>query len=174
MHHGVRPMEPDEVRYVIEYFLGSDEAYLRGMGVDPAKLPSAGEWEALLRADFARPIEARRFFYVLWEADGVPVGHSHINDIRYGEDASMHLHLWRPERRRRGSGTRFVRASVGIYFERFALRRLYSQPYALNPAPNRALPAAGFELVRSYETVPGWINFRQPVNEWVLTRERAP
>jgi RimJ/RimL family protein N-acetyltransferase len=165
-------MEPDEAHRVIDYFLGADEAFLRGMGVDPAKLPTAERWQAILRADFERPIETRQLFYVLWEVDGVPIGHSHAADIRVGEEAYMHLHVWRPEHRRLGRGTHFVRESATIYFERLRLERLFCQPYALNPAPNRTLPAAGFELVETYETVPGWINFRQPVTKWVLTRER--
>jgi len=165
-------MEPDEGRYVIDYFLGSDESHLRGMGVEPAKLPTAAAWEEILRADFERPFEQRRLFYVLWEVDGVPIGHSNVADIRYGEEAYMHLHVWKPEHRRRGSGTYFVRESARIYFERLELTRLFSQPYALNTAPNRTLAAVGFELVNTYETVPGWINFHQPVSKWVLTRER--
>jgi RimJ/RimL family protein N-acetyltransferase len=163
MDHRVRPMEVDETRYVIDYFLGAD----------PGRLPTAQVWEEILRTDFTRPLEERRFFYVVWEANGVPIGHSHVNDLRYGEEGYMHLHLWRPEHRRRGLGTRFVRESIAIYFEQLALARLFSQPYALNPAPNRTLAAVGFELVESYETVPGWINCRQPVNKWMLTRERA-
>jgi len=55
----------------------------------------------------------------------------------------------------------------------FELRELFCEPYALNPAPNEAQPRVGFHLVKSYETTPGWINFRQPVNLWVLNRETA-
>ncbi len=50
--------------------------------------------------------------------------------------------------------------------------RLYCDPNAYNVAPNRTLQRAGFKYLKSYETVPGAINFRQPVTRWVL--ERSP
>ena len=39
-------------------------------------------------------------------------------------------------------------------------------------APNRALIRGGFEYVKTYETVPGVINYYQPVTLWAMTRER--
>ena len=86
----------------------------------------------------------RKLFYVLWDIDGVLVGHSHIGDIAYGSEAYMHLHLWPPECRRRGYGTLLVRDSVAIYFAEFRLKRLFCQPNAYNVAPNRTLQRAGF------------------------------
>ena len=50
----------------------------------------------------------------------------------------------------------------------FNLLKLFSQPYALNPAPNRTLQKVGFKYLKTYETTPSWINFRQPVTLWLL------
>lgn len=83
----------------------------------------------------------------------------------------MHLHIWPPGNRRGGYGAYFIRRSIDRYFETFQLQNLFCEPYALNPAPNRILANAGFDLVRTYETIPGWINFPQTVNRWVLTRD---
>lgn len=142
------------------------------MGVEASKLPRVDEWRQILLEDFERPLEDRNFYYVIWEIDGIPVGHSNINKIVYGQEAYVHLHLWRPERRRNGNGTFFIQESISCYFEKFRLQKLFCEPYALNPAPNRTLPKVGFELVKTYETTPGWINFYQPVNRWVLTQEK--
>lgn len=38
-----------------------------------------------------------------------------------------------------------------------------------NPAPNKTLKKAGFELVKEYVTTPGPINFEQPVKLWCLS-----
>lgn len=127
MNRTVRAFEVADIDMMINYFLQADEAFLRGMGVDPGKLPSARDWRQLLLEDFGRPIEHRTFYYVLWQVDDVPVGHSNINKIRYGQEAYMHLHLWQPEQRRQGNGTFFVQASIGHYFEHFRLQTLYCE-----------------------------------------------
>ena len=167
----VREMEPDEACLVIDYFLTADKAYLNQLGVAADKLPSREKWNGILAQDFERPLESRKFFYVIWELDGVPGGHSHIGDIVYGKEAYMHLHLWKPGQRKSGNGTWLVRESIRMYFEKFSLERLFCQPYALNSAPNRTLAKIGFEFLETLETTPSWINYHQSINKWVLTKE---
>ncbi|MEM7345033.1 MAG: GNAT family protein, partial [Chloroflexota bacterium] len=121
--------------------------------------------------DFEQPLAQKKFYYVLWELDQAPIGHSNINKIVYGQEAYMHLHLWHSQKRKGGHGTFFIQESINRYFELFHLQNLFCEPYALNPAPNKTLAKAGFELLKTYETTPGWINFNQPVNRWVLTKE---
>ena len=156
---------------MVNYFLDADHAYLRGMGVDPGKLPTAKKWRQILLEDFVRPIEDKRFYYVIWELDDVPVGHSNLNKINYAQEAFMHLHLWQSQNRHTGHGTQFIQQSLACYFEKFHLQRLFCEPYALNSSPNRALPKAGFEFVKTHEPEPGWINFQHPVNRWVITQD---
>lgn len=171
--YSIREMRLVETRSMIRYFLKADLDYLKGMGVDPAKMPSEGDWFELLDKDYARPIEERKFYYLIWAADGDPVGHCNINKITFGDSAYMHLHIWNTGHRRTGCATRLLEPSIEHFFDRFKLERLFCEPYAKNPAPNRALPKAGFTLVKTYETMPGWITFHQPVNLWVLDREKA-
>lgn len=168
----VRDTEERDFESIIRYFWDAEPAYLEGMGVDPAKLPSADDWYDLLVNDFRQPLEQRQFFYVIWELDGVPAGHSNINKICYAEEAFMHLHLWQPKTRRQGLGQKLLAESISRYFHKFKLQRLLCEPYAFNRAPNKTLPKLGFELVKSYATIPGWINFHQQVNRWQLSREQ--
>lgn len=170
MKRAVRPMLQAEIALVINYFLNADHEFLNAMGVDPVKLPKFDEWYALLKKDFERPMDKRHFFYVIWEIDDNPVGHSHIGDITYGQEAYMHLHLWYPEKRKQGNGSYFIVESIKQYFQSFSLNRLYCQPYSLNPAPNNTLAKVGFKFLEAYETIPSWINFHQAVNKWMLTR----
>lgn len=167
-----REIYSDEFERVIDYFLTADDTFLRGMGINPAKLPARESWLQMLLDDHARPLPERLFYYVIWELDGQAVGNSNINNIRYGQEATMHLHIWQPDLRRQGHGAFFVRESVAAYFENFHLQNLYCEPYALNPAPNRTLARVGFELQGSTVTTPGWISFEQEVNRWLLTREK--
>lgn len=162
----IRPLEPDDLDRIISYFLDADPSFHDRLGVDPDRLPTREAWTSLVLEDLPRAPEDRELFYLVWEIDGVAVGHGNLNDIVFGEEARMHLHLWEDGTRRRGAGTRLVRRSVAVFCETLRLRELFSEPSADNPAPNRTLARAGFELVRTYETTPGWINTHQLVNRW--------
>jgi RimJ/RimL family protein N-acetyltransferase len=170
----VRPFAGrDDYGRMVDYFLGSDPGFLRGMGVDPAKLPQRNAWlDALLR-DHDRADHERQRFYLAWLYEGTPVGHSSINMITIGEQAFIHLHLWAGGLRRRGLGARFFMASAVRFMRELRLQRIYCEPYADNPAPNRVLLKCGFRFVQRYRTTPGDINFEQDVNQYVLERPAA-
>ena len=172
MKRNVREFEIRDIDLVLNYFLQADHAFLRGMGAEPSKMPSMAEWRQILLEDFEQSLIDKKFYYVIWEIDGVPVGHSNINKIIYAQEAYMHLHLWQTEQRGSGQGTYFIQESIARYFEKFKLQNLFCEPYALNPAPNKTLPKVGFDFVENYETTPGWINFHQLVNRWVLKKDK--
>ncbi|MCG8632549.1 MAG: GNAT family N-acetyltransferase [Desulfobacterales bacterium] len=171
MGTGIREMTPGEQSRVIDYFLNADRQFLHGMGVDPAKLPGREEWHALISGDLDKPLMQRQFYYLFWEKEGIPVGHSNINKIRFGREAFMHLHVWDGSLRQKGLGHTLVRQCITQYFTKFQLKRLLCEPRAENPGPNRTLEKLGFTLEKTYDTTPGWINYYQTVNRWVLERE---
>ena len=156
---------------MIDYFLGGGEEFLRGMGVDPAKLPTRAEWCEAALADHALRDDEKERLYVSWLHDGEQVGHSSISHIELGQQAHIHLHLWRPELRRGGLGTVFFTRSMDLFFERFGLKRISREPYADNPAPNRVLSRLGFRFIERYRTTPTDIAFEQDVNRFEMTRE---
>lgn len=168
----IREFTPADISAMVDYFHGSSPGFLRGMGVDPAKLPDRDSWCEMLLADCQLPLPQRRFYYLAWLRDGEAVGHSNVNKIEFGDHAFMHLHLWRSDLRQQGHGRQWLGLCVRQYFEGLQLQRLYSEPNAHNPGPNHTLPGLGFEFERCHETIPGWINFHQPVNRWRLDRER--
>jgi RimJ/RimL family protein N-acetyltransferase len=137
------------------------------MGVARSKLPSREEWISSALRDHDRPKHKKERAYLAWIFDGAAIGHSSINKIEVGEAAFIHLHLWFRERRAAGLGTRFFKLSVARFAEDFSLKRLYCEPFADNPAPNRALLKSGFLFVKRYRTVPGPMNFEQDVNQYV-------
>jgi RimJ/RimL family protein N-acetyltransferase len=166
-----RPMQLSETDIIIDYFHSASPEFLNTLGVDPSRLLDRAQWKARFEHLFALPIEQRNFFAIIWEIDGQPAGWSSADRIVFGEEAYMHLHVLDPARRRQGNGTFFVRESAIIYFDILRISRLYCEPHALNVAPNRTLQAAGFKYVKTHETVPGPLNFHQPVTRWVLERE---
>ena len=166
----VRELKNKDAELVVRYFHDATPDFLKGMGVDREKLPLADEWVKIIHTDIEKPHEQKEFFYVIWMYENKPIGHSNINKIVYGQEAYMHLHLWTADRRHKGIGTSLVRLSLPYYFQNFKLNELYSEPYALNVAPNKTLEGIGFELVKEYETIPGLINFHQPVKRWRMSR----
>jgi [ribosomal protein S5]-alanine N-acetyltransferase len=165
----VNPAEPEHYEQIVDYFVNADVLFLDGMGVDPKLLPSREVWLKTLYENHQKPIEGRNIYYVIWHVGGKPIGHSNINKIIFGQEAYMHLHIWQPATRKQGFGLNLVRRSIPFYFKNFQLKNLYCEPYALNPAPNKALKKLGFEFIKEYETKPGLISFPQPVNRWCLS-----
>ncbi len=153
---------------MVDYFLRADHALLRGMGVDPQELPRREAWLESLMRDHERANTDKERSYLAWIYHGAPVGHSSINRIKVGVEAFIHLHLWIGGMRKTGLGTQYFKASAAEFMRVFRLERLYCEPYAENPAPNRVLLKAGFRFVRRYRTIPGAINFEQDVNQYVL------
>ena len=84
----------------------------------------------------------------------------------------MHLHLWNTGTRQKGMGTALVKLTLPFFFINYHIKKLYCEPYALNPAPNKTLEKAGFKFVKKFTTIPGWLNFEQEVNLWEMSYER--
>jgi len=168
----VRPWQVADFEPIVNYFLNSDSDFLFNMRVDVTKLPSKDEWLKMMRSDFDKTPEDKQFYYVIWLLDGKAIGHSNINKIVFGEEAYMHLHVWDESKRKKGMGLVFLEKTLPYYFNTFHLKNLYCEPFAFNPAPNKALEKLGFDFIKSYETVPGWINLRQTVNRWCMSESR--
>ena len=169
----VREMDLEETDFVIRYFHDSSPEHLSLLGVDPARLPSAETWREFYTKEYALAIEHRTTTLLIWLIDGTPIGFSTADKITFGSQASMHLHIVDPTLRGRGVGVEGVLRSAAIYFDRLRIERLYCEPNAFNTAPNRTLQKAGFSYLKTYTTVPGPLNFHQPVTRWLLTREQV-
>ena len=170
----VRPFSTRaEYEMMADYFCHGDKAFLRGMGVDPTRLPDRDEWVESLLLDHEKPDDQKDRLYLLWLIDGEPIGHSSINKIVPGAEAYIHLHMWKAELRRAGLGTELVRKSVAYCFERFYLQKLVCEPFADNVAPNRVLEKLGFRFIRRYTTTPGATAFEQDVNRYELLKANS-
>ncbi|MCB9081791.1 MAG: GNAT family N-acetyltransferase [Lewinellaceae bacterium] len=168
----VREITPADISLIADYWLLSPPAFLQSMGVDLAKLPSREGLTQMLTAQIQAPPAAKKSYALIWEIEGKPAGHSNVNDIVFGQQATMHLHLWQPNSRQKGLGTLLVKQSLPFFFENLQLQVLYCEPYALNPAPNKTLEKVGFTWEKTYRTIPGSLNFEQEVNRWHLRKEQ--
>lgn len=170
----VRPFAGrSEYVQMVDYFLDADDAFLRGMGVERSRLPAREEWISSVLRDHDRPNDEKERAYLAWVHGGVAIGHSSINRIEVGRSAFIHLHLWVPDLRRAGLGAGLFELSASRFAEDFSLKRLYCEPFADNPAPNRVLSKCGFRFVKRYRTVPGPLSLEQDVNQWVREFSRS-
>lgn len=172
MNLSVREMEKSDIKLIVDYFINADSEFLKAMGADKSKLPKRSEWIKKLNREFEKPNEQKEFYYIIWLLDNQPTGHSNINNIDFGQTATMHLHLWKSDSRKSGLGFEFLNRTIPLYFKNFNLENLICEPYSKNIAPNKILKKVGFEFIREYETIPGWINFLQTVNSYEMTKER--
>lgn len=168
----VREIQKSDIDLLINYWLGSSAEHHAGMGVDMAKMPDEKAWRIMLSKQLNQPYEEKQSYCIIWEIDGKAVGHSNINQIIFGEEAFIHLHLWKPDVRKKGIGTELVKMTLPYFFNNMQLKKIYCEPYALNAAPNKTLEKIGFDFVKEYITTPGYLNFEQPVKRWELSKEK--
>jgi RimJ/RimL family protein N-acetyltransferase len=168
----VREIQETDITPIVEYWLTADPAFLTAMGVDLDKMPPQEEWTSMLTEQLAQSYPEKKSYCIIWLADQKAIGHCNVNKIKFGEEAYMHLHMWNAKQRNKGFGAELVKISIPYFFENLGLKKIYSEPYALNPAPNKALENAGFSFIKKYITIPGFLNFEQAVNLWELTYEQ--
>jgi RimJ/RimL family protein N-acetyltransferase len=168
----VRELQKEDIDAITDYWLGSDPAFLQGMGVNINKMPARDEWKDMLSEQLSQSYKEKKSYCIIWQVDDKPVGHSNINKIIFGEEAYMHLHIWNADVRKKGYGIPLIKMTLSWFFEKYKLKKLYCEPYALNSAPNKTLKKAGFEFIKEYITIPGWLNFEQPVNLWMMSYDR--
>lgn len=159
-----------DIPHVIDYWYNCTDEYLISLGADPDKFPSKDAFIEMLENQLSLSDKDKKGFAMIWNLNGVPIGHNNINQINYGKDAYMHLHIWKPELRIKGLGTSLLTQSIPHFFKKFDLNKIYCEPFADNPAPNKTLPKLGFTFEKSYFTTPGSINYEQKVNRWVLEK----
>jgi RimJ/RimL family protein N-acetyltransferase len=148
MQLAIRPLQLSDVDRILRYFYDASEADIERMGIDRSAFPP----ETVMRESLARVARTTAgqgdSAYVVWLADGEPLGFSSLKDIVPGEHAGMHLHMW--ESRGRGLGAQLFCFSALEFYRLYELPKIFCEPRAGNPMLNRMLQKVGFPLVRTY------------------------
>jgi len=168
----VREIQHSDIEPLSDYWFKSGPEFLIDMGVDLSKMPTREEWKEMLNEQLGQSYEEKKSYCIIWLLNDEPVGHSNVNRIIFGEEAYMHLHIWEPGNRTKGLGLQFVKMTLPFFFQNMKLKKICCEPYASNPAPNKTMEKLGFEFIKEYITVPGFINFEQPVKHWELTLQK--
>jgi len=166
----VAEIQEHNIGTLLDYWYGATKVELERMGADISKLPKREEFHQKLQHQLSLPYNEKQAYALIWFLDDKAIGHCNIGDIQYGSSAFMHLHSWYPKNRLKGMGQVLVKKSIPYFFNNFNLDKLFCQPYALNPAPNKTLKKLGFSFLKEYECTPGSINFKQKVNLYSLDK----
>lgn len=167
----VREINNSDIKHLADYWFNSTPEHLKAMGADKNKLPEKSIFIQMMKEQISSSIKDKKSYALIWEIDKMQIGHSNINNIIFGKEATMHLHLWSSLNRKKGIGTKLVKKSLPYYFKNLELKKIICEPYSLNQAPNKTLEKLGFDFVKRYTTIPGTLNFEQEVNRWELTLE---
>ena len=89
MKLSVREMKSVDIALIIDYFVNADAAYLNGMGADKDKLPSKTVWTDRLKLELEKPVLDKEYYYLIWQLDDQPIGHSNINNINFERDMAF-------------------------------------------------------------------------------------
>ncbi|HUR24867.1 MAG TPA: GNAT family N-acetyltransferase [Candidatus Thermoplasmatota archaeon] len=170
----VRPMRPEEAGLVARYFHAASDADLERMGVvERARLPPEKDWTRQLDAALRQAPETAGSAYFAWVVDGLPVGFSSLKNLRPGEGADLHLHMWSAAHRGQGHGAILFCLTVQEAFERFRLRQAFCEPKATNPMPNRLLTKVGFPLIATYVGASSELSRTTQLNRYDIRSEVA-
>ena len=167
----IRELEIKDISFIADYWLLSPSEHLESMGVDLNKVPTKTGLINYLKSQIATPNDKKESFALIWEVGGVPIGHSNVNELVFGQTGKMHLHIWSQEYRKKGIGLTLLKMSLPFYFNELKLEELICEPFASNLAPNKTLNKIGFKFIKKYRTTPGSLNFEQEVNQWSLSKK---
>ncbi|PKL78350.1 MAG: hypothetical protein CVV25_11860 [Ignavibacteriae bacterium HGW-Ignavibacteriae-4] len=164
----VREATPEDIASITEYWtkLSFDDAFR--LGIDFDKIPKANEITSFINQQLPLPPNDINTYILIWEVDGIAIGHCNITPIVVGEYANIHSHIWDRKNIAKGMGEKLMRISLPIFFEKYKLEKIYGVFYALNPAPERLCIKLGFSFVDEFPTIPGEWSFYQNVKKYVL------
>lgn len=163
----VRPAIEYDIPRIHEYWELSESSFLEKIGVDLNKIPEFEKFNIYFKEQINLPLRDKKSVCLIIEEDGRAIGHCNTNPTNYGEEAFIHIHIWSEEDRNNKFGLKALNLSIQWFFKNLELKRIIAEPKSDNIRVNSILKKSGFDLIKSYYTIPGSINFEQEVNLWV-------
>lgn len=167
----VREISVNDTERLADYWsnLTNEEAFR--IGIDTDEIPNKSTIIEMLNHQIAVPNSDKNTFILIWELDGVPIGHSNITPIVTNDFANIHFHIWDRNNWKSGLGEKYIRLSIPIFFEQYSLNRIYGVFHTNNIAAEKLFQKLGFTLADEYETRPGDWSLYQSVKKYVLNKE---
>lgn len=161
----IRDIVPEDAHHLNRYWANNTQEDLMRLGEigrpDPQKNIEFIEQFCRTRT----PPERSEEGILIWMMGEVPIGYSTLKEIRYGNDAQIHLHMWDRSQRGKGIGAVLHCLSALRFIKDFHLKSLYCQPKFDNPMPNGMLRKIGFPLL-------GQVDWKHPGNGSVVRQNK--
>jgi RimJ/RimL family protein N-acetyltransferase len=161
-----------DIDVIMDYWYGMDDTALRGMGVDPQRMPPRSEFHRLY-VQMARspPESSDAFFFVIDSPTRGILGYSLFNHFERPEHCYGHAHLFHDRDRNRGIARSAFILVMQAVFELTGIRKIVAEPKATNESPNRLMQSLGLKPVRTYDKPAGGIVGAMRVNRYEITPE---
>lgn len=167
----VEALKTKYITELVNYWLNSDQEYLRNIGVDTNKIPSANGFQKKFLDEIMTPRADKKSMLLFWKKEDTPIGHCNLNEIEYGKTANLHLHIWNQADRKTGAGTYLLNESVALFFINLKLEKIYCEPIASNAAANKILEKLGFSFIQKIRKASSNVAEVHDLNQWVISKE---
>lgn len=167
----VREVQKDDIQHIVGYWDNSTTEELLAMGIDVNNIETLKHLGDRLKGQLKLPYKEKGAFVLIASDGEEPVGHCYVNNLIFGKEAFMHLHIWQTSSHKKGMGSEMVRQSIPHFFEKLKLQTLFCEPSANNPGPNKTLERIGFKFIKKHITVPAGWTFKLEVNRWEMDLE---
>lgn len=172
----LRDLALDDLDAYVEYWHDPANTALDALGIDRSKVYPAKKMREMLALTIASnaKLERSQQPIVCIVFRGRTVGVHDLTDLRPGDSAVMHAHIWNREFRGRGIGLVSYVKALELYFERFDLRTVRFETPKSNAGANRIKEKLGLVARGSGVFDLPMLERAVETNTYVVEREMLP
>lgn len=171
MNLTIQELQKDHIPHILGYWKNASQEELLAMGISLNHVSVLDNLGGRLEKQLQLPYEKKGAFVFVAFVGEQAVGHCYVNNLLFGKEAFMHLHIWKSNTHKKGLGSQMVKECIPHFFEKLKLQTLFCEPAAMNPAPNKTLEKIGFRFIKRHTTIPSGWTFQMEVNLWEMTLE---
>lgn len=143
----LREFIEEDIDLVCDYWYRSPAGFLESMGIIPKNIRSEDEQRNFLKSSLKNdtPLKEKKGDQLVILVDNKAVGIHPINQLTYGESGVLHAHIWFPEYRKKGIGSKSYLLAMQSYFEKFNLKSICFETPRINKGPNKLKEKLGIK-----------------------------
>jgi hypothetical protein len=144
----VRPLQEDDIPYIVRYWNNLSENRLLKMGLDPSKAPK--QEDVVQRLENCITNASDEIVYLILILNEMPVGYALLKDFTPDGIATIHIHTWDfTISQRRDRMILFCMAAVRFY-DSINIKKIMANTYKNNKLANVFLKQMGFPFIRTF------------------------
>lgn len=145
----VRDLSEADLPFMLDYWFRSPAGFIESLGVDMNKMPAEAEFFKTLteriRANADKSPSQLNGLVITYA--GRPIGQHSVNEIKPGESAIFHAHIFDPVLRGRGVGMTSYPLACQVFMNRFSLKRIWFKTPIQNTGSIRVKQKLGIREV---------------------------